>query len=144
MNAVEIAVSMFEKGHSCSQAVFTAFAEKAGLDYATAVKIASGFGGGMGRMGGTCGALTGAFMALGLKSGGADAESKEKTYALVRRCAARFKTRHGSLQCKDLLGCDIGTTEGQKLIKEKNLHSTICVGIVQATAEILEELLEDS
>ena len=64
----EEAVERFKKGFNCSQAVFGTFSEQVGLDCETACKVATGFGGGM-RMGGTCGAVTGAFMALGLKYG---------------------------------------------------------------------------
>ena len=68
MTSVERAVSCFEKGFSCSQAVFSTYAEHSGLDHETALRIAGGFGG-MGRMGETCGALSGAFMVIGLKYG---------------------------------------------------------------------------
>ncbi|MFZ4394993.1 MAG: C-GCAxxG-C-C family protein [Kiritimatiellia bacterium] len=62
-------------------------------------------GGGMGRMAQTCGAVTGAYMVVGLKYGAAtgDREAKEKTYRLVRECAAQFRAKNGSLACKDLL-----------------------------------------
>ena len=68
MNQIDLALSRFAEGFNCSQAVFSSYAE--GIDEATALKIASGFGGGMGRMAETCGAVTGAMMVLGLKFGG--------------------------------------------------------------------------
>lgn len=141
MNAVEVAVSRFREGHSCSQAVFTAFAEPLGLDYDTAVRLSAGFGGGMGRMGDVCGAVTGALMVLGLRFGGVEAEAKEKTYELVREFADRFKIRRESLDCRDLLGCDLSTPEGRKTAAEQSLHATICSQVVREAAEILEDIL---
>ena len=141
MSSIEDAVSRFQGGHSCSQAVFSTYAEPLGVDEQTAMKVAAGFGGGMGRMGHTCGAVTGAMMALGLKYGGRGRQGKEKTYELVRQFAERFKARHGSLDCKDLLGCDISTPEGRQRIEQQGLHSTLCPQFVRTAAEIVEELL---
>ena len=67
MSNAEKAVTTFTNGYSCSQAVVSAYAEQFGLDHDTALRIAGGFGGGMGRRGEVCGALTGAFMVIGLK-----------------------------------------------------------------------------
>jgi len=141
MSSVEDAVARFGDGYSCSQALFSAYAEKLGMDRETALKVSAGFGGGMGRMAGTSGALTGAFMALGLKYGGPDSKSKDKTYELVRELADRFRARHGSLECRELLGCDLSTPEGRKRAKQQRLHSTVCPQIVRDAAEILEGLL---
>ena len=115
MKRSEKAVKLFESGMNCSQAMLMAFAEGSALDPALAAKLASGFGGGMGRMAGTCGAVTGAYLALGLLRGTASADDKagkENTYRLIREFAARFQARHGSVTCRELLGCDIGTAAG--------------------------------
>ena len=141
MSSVQEAVARFDDGYSCAQAVFSTYAEKLGMDRQTAIKVSAGFGGGMGRMAGTCGALTGAFMVLGLKYGGPDSKSKDKTYELVRELADRFRARHGSLECRELLGCDLSTPEGRKHAKAERLHSTVCTQIVRDAAEILEEIL---
>ena len=107
------------------------------------MKIASGFGGGMGRLAETCGAITGAFILLGLKFGAAAAEreAKEAVYARVREFAAKFKACHGSLVCRDLLGCDLSTPEGFALAREKKLSSTVCPPYIETAAKILEEML---
>ena len=144
MTPVETAVVRFEEGYNCSQAVLSAFAEKLGMDHATAVKIASGFGGGMGRMGETCGAVSGAYMALGLKYGGVDTASKERTYQLVREFARRFLATRDSLRCRDLLGCDISTPEGLRHAREQGLFKSVCAKYVREAAEIVEDLLEDA
>jgi C_GCAxxG_C_C family probable redox protein len=139
-NAVDVAVARFGKGHSCAQAVFSAFAEQTGMDYQAAVRVSSGFGGGMG-MGSVCGAVTGAIMAIGLRYGGIDPKAKGQTGKLVREFTDRFKAQHKSVNCRDLLSCDLSTPEGLKEAKDKNLFATICNGIVKDAATMLSELL---
>ena len=87
----------------------------------------------MGRMAGTCGAVTGAFMALGLRFGGTtpDREAKERVYEKVREFADRFKARNGSLLCRDLLTCDVSTAEGYEAAKERGLFATTAQNICE-------------
>jgi C_GCAxxG_C_C family probable redox protein len=144
MKRADRAAVLFESGLNCSQSMLVAFSEGSAFDPALAAKLAAGFGGGMGRMGGTCGAVTGAFLVLGLLRGATSAEDKtgkENAYRLVRDFAARFQARNGSLTCRDLLGCDIGTAAGLAAAKEKGLFRTVCPKLVRDAAEILEELL---
>ncbi len=144
MSKVDDAVACFDCGFSCSQAVFSAYAEQMGLDKQTALRIAGPFGGGMAGMGDTCGAVTGAFMAIGLKYGkvkGDDYEAKQKSYALVKEFVAKFTTRHGSIVCRELAGCDISTPDGKTEFEEKRIGKTLCPKLVQDAAEILEEIL---
>ncbi len=146
MDRVQTAVARFQEGCNCSQAILSAYGEPLGVSGEAALKLAAGFGGGMGRMGGTCGAVIGAVMVLGLKYGptaAEDDEAKEKTYELVRQFAARFQARHGSLLCRDLLGCEISSPEGLQRAIDQKLFSTICRPLVQDAAEILEPLLSD-
>ncbi|MCB4791160.1 MAG: C-GCAxxG-C-C family protein [Elusimicrobia bacterium] len=139
----EQAVSVFNKGFNCTQAVLSTYGKKFGIDSSTALKIASAFGGGMARMGETCGAVTGAFMVIGLKyATGMDA--KEKIFSVANEFVSRFKARNRSAICKELLGYDISTQEGMKSIKEKNLISTLCPKLVKDASEILEKLLEEN
>jgi C_GCAxxG_C_C family probable redox protein len=144
MNNPERAVSCFKETFSCSQAILSTYGPELGLEKETALKVAGAFGGGMARMGEVCGAVTGAFMVIGLKHDkikAEDEEAKEKTYLIVREFVERFKSRNGSIKCRELLGYDISTLGGIKLIKEKNLFYTICVKYVRDAAEIIEELL---
>ena len=85
MTRIEEAVSCLKQGFSCSQAIVAAFAPSLGLDRDTALKIASGFGSGMGRLAETCGAVTGAFMILGLKLGSPTTDRQAKETVLNRR-----------------------------------------------------------
>ena len=144
MGVVERADSRFEEGFSCSQAVFCAWAEELGLDPETALRVATAFGGGMGRRGDTCGAVTGAFMAIGLKHGRVsadDGETRDRAYALVGRFVEEFESRHGSIVCRDMLGYDLSSPEGQRLSEELWPEGAPCEQAVRDAAEILKEIL---
>ncbi len=144
MNRKERALGLFKEGFSCSQAVAAVFAEEHGLPIETALRIAQGFGGGMARLGETCGAVTGAIMIIGLKHGRTrpeDAAAKERTYALVGELFRRFRSRHGALPCRDLLGCDMGTVEGRKIADDGKLHETLCPLLIASAVDILEDIL---
>jgi C_GCAxxG_C_C family probable redox protein len=143
MNDAEKAVEVFKEGLSCSQAVFGAYCERFGLDKKQAYKISSGFGGGM-HLDQTCGAVTGAFMVIGLKYGrirADDVEAKMKTIKMVNEFAKKFKERHGSISCTDLIGCNVSTLEGFEEAKKKDLFKQLCPKYVKSAAEILEEIL---
>jgi C_GCAxxG_C_C family probable redox protein len=147
MNRPERADQLHRQGTNCAQAVACTFAEDLGADRELALRMATGFGGGMGRTGATCGALTGAFMALGLAFGMrdiADQAAKERTYALVAECARRFRERTGSLACRDLLGLDLGVPAELQAAKDRNLFATQCAGYVKTAAEIVEQLLREA
>jgi C_GCAxxG_C_C family probable redox protein len=144
MNRVELAVSCFEGGCTCSQALLLAYGVKFGLDRDIALRIADGFGGGMGNMGETCGVVTGAFMVIGLKHGRTvleDRDAHRKTNSLINDFVSLFKSRNGSIVCKELLCCDVSTPEGLNSAREKKLLTTVCPKYVRDAAEIVEELL---
>jgi C_GCAxxG_C_C family probable redox protein len=145
MNHADKAESIFAQGLACSQAVFSAYAAELGLDEDAARKVSSGFGGGMGRMAQTCGAVTGAYMAIGLKYGSAtgDQAAKMNTYRLVREFAGKFQARNGSLVCKELLGCDISTPEGSAKMQTLGLHAKVCTRLVRDACEVLDQILKD-
>jgi len=145
MNEVENAVSCFSEGFMCSQAVLAAYAEQLGLDREAALKVSAAFGGGMGRMGETCGAVTGAFMVMGLKYGRTavqDAQAHEKTTRLVREFVDRFKSVNGSIVCRELLGCDLSTPDGVETFVNKKLRDTLCTKLVRDAVEIVGQLLK--
>jgi C_GCAxxG_C_C family probable redox protein len=133
----------FEAGFSCAQAVFTGFARDAGIPEDISNRIACPFGGGIARRGLTCGAVSGAFLVIGLKYGNTKAEDKEAknlTYAKINEFCRLFVERHGFLNCGELLGCDIGTEEGMKYFKEQGLVKLKCNNYVKDTCEILIEI----
>lgn len=144
MTKKERALDLFKQGYSCSQAIAAVFAEDYGLPVETALRLSQGFGGGMARLAETCGAVTGAIMIIGLKHGRTrpeDKEAKERTYDIAQDLFRRFRARHGSLRCRDLLGCDVGTAEGQKIADDARLHDTLCPLLIASSVEILEDVL---
>lgn len=140
-------MSLFESGYNCSQAVVLAFADILGADEKMLAKIASSFGGGMGRLREVCGAVTGAFMVLGLLYGYDNAEAgaeKAEHYARIQHFAERFSGETGSIVCRELLGLskkkepptpDARTAEYYK--------KRPCKELVGLSAEILEEMIEN-
>jgi C_GCAxxG_C_C family probable redox protein len=139
----EKAIEMFRNDFNCSQAVFSSFAPDLNLDKDTALKIACGFGGGMGRMQNTCGAVTGAIMVLGLKFGKYredDELARKKTYDAVIQFAEEFKRMNNTINCWELLGYDLNNENDRKIITEKNLSGTICEKCVGDAITILEKI----
>lgn len=103
----EKAMALFQEGYNCAQSVFAAYAEDYGIPTQQALRLASSFGGGIGRMRDTCGAFSGAIMVIGLETGaidGADTAGKQQNYKAVQQLAKRFRAQNGSLLCRDLLG----------------------------------------
>lgn len=139
----EKALSSFHSGLNCAQAVLSAYTEAYKIDNSIALSIATGFGGGMGRLQETCGAVTGAFMVLGVhncKKYSVNADRKANTYAMVQEFDRKFKAIHGTTSCKSLLGVDLKTEEGQRIHKEQNQHETICSKCISDAVRIVEEL----
>ncbi len=145
MNYAERAADYFARGFNCSQSVLAAYAEQFGLTEEQALKVAGGFGGGMGRMAETCGAVTGAIMVIGLKFASTtpgDIQGKENAYAVVREFVHRFKGRNVTVLCRELLDCDISTPEGMKRAQQEKLIKKCCPKLIQDAAEILDQLIE--
>ena len=137
----------FAQGFSCSQAVLSARCERYGLDQKTALTIAAGFGGGMGRTGGTCGAVTAAIAIIGLHTGSTKAKNnaaKENTYKTVREFIAEFNEEFGSVECKELLGCNIETTSGYKQARKQGLFENLCPRLVDGALEVMDRVMDDA
>jgi C_GCAxxG_C_C family probable redox protein len=141
----DIAFQKFASGFNCAQSVVFSFCNDLDLDENTALKLACGFGAGMGRKQEVCGAVSGGIMVIGMKYGQAradDRNAKEKTYTMTRELMKRFEQKHGSCSCKALLkGCELLTEDGQKEFKEKDLHNKVCKECVRSVVEILEKML---
>ncbi len=143
MEKQEAAISCFKKGFNCSQTVLSVFAPDFGMDAETAYRVACAFGGGFAGSGETCGAVTGALMVLGLKYGMTDfrnQKAKEETYEYTRRFLREFASRHNSIKCRDLLGCDIATPDQRARAKTAGLFDTICPAFVRDAVAIVETL----
>jgi len=142
----EVAVEKLLSGYNCAQAVLFAFGPDLGLDAETALKVATGLGGGMGRCGETCGAVTGGILALGLRYGRGGQEDRsvaEVAHQKTRELMAAFEAAHGSCSCRTLLGgCDLRTGEGMQRFKEQDLHHKVCVECVRTVGDWLAGALE--
>jgi C_GCAxxG_C_C family probable redox protein len=139
-NKVNEALACFHSGFNCSQAIFSTYCEEFGLDKKTALQIACGLGAGMGRLQETCGAVSGAYLLIGLKHGQflkEDTSSKERTYTLIREFSRRFEERNKTTNCRELLGIDLINSNNQTTAEQVK---KICPKLVQDAAEIIEEL----
>ncbi len=144
MSKAETAVNLFKGGYSCSQAILATYGPEQGINRDLAVKLASGFGGGMG-MGETCGAVTACFMILGLDRAGNESQKPQgraDAKAAVMEFAARFKALRGTVMCRELLGCDISTGPGMEQARKQGLIATVCPKVMQDAAELLEQMLK--
>ena len=144
MNKPETAAQCFKNGYACSQAVFSTFSPELGLNKEQALKIGSAFGGGIARSGNMCGAVTGAFMAIGLKyvqTDVNDEEAKEKCQSVVKEFIIQFRKSHNSLMCHELLGFSKDDPEGLKKAKEAGLTKSKCPYFVESAARILEAVI---
>jgi C_GCAxxG_C_C family probable redox protein len=129
---------------NCSQAIAVAFADSVNFDEDAAMNAARGFGGGIGSHGKTCGAVTGAVMVLGIHAARLapdEKQAKAKAYELAQAFTKRFAELHGTIECRDLIGLDLSTEEGQKLNSEKKVTRGLCPNFVQTAAEIVDEML---
>jgi len=124
--------------------VLYAFREESALPEETALKIACGLGGGMGRKEEVCGAVTGGILVLGMRHGRGskdDRSAMQLTYLKTRELMDQFAKKHGTFICRKLLnGCELTTEEGQKYFKENDLLKKICTPCVQTVVEILENI----
>ncbi len=144
---VDAAAAHFAGKYLCSQSILMAFAPELGIEPAVAARIGAPFGGGMARMGWTCGAVTGALMVIGLKYGHElpDQETrKENTYGLVRKFLAGFEKRNRTVACRELLGVDISTPEGLEKIDREKMCENVCPKFVRDAAEVLERVLAEA
>lgn len=139
------AVELFKKGYNCAQAVFGAFSDELDMDFNTAIRIASSFGGGMGRMREVCGALTGAFMVAGMKYGYSDISDlslKSEHYKLIQLLANRFREMNGSIICRELIAdsCSSSSHVPSKRT-EYYYKKRPCVELVRLASEHMEDII---
>lgn len=145
-DAVDQAVQRFKTGYNCCQSVLLPLADRYGLDADLAVRLATGFGIGMAR-GGTCGAVSGAVMVLGLAHGGGGTDgtaAKIATYARARYFYSRFAERHGTIICRDLLGLDPSTPDGLARARQENRFVSVCVALVADAVELVQAVLDEA
>lgn len=136
MTKEEQARKLFCEGRNCSQAVFCAFAQEAGIDPLLACRLSCGLGGGVGRQREVCGAVTGATLVLGLRYG----DDRASAYEAVQKFCERFKAETGSIVCRELLS-GTGATKGgaPEARTEEYYRKRPCAELVALAARLLEE-----
>ncbi len=148
MDRSEKALSCFDNKFNCSQSVLTAFAGESGLTEDESLRVACAFGGGIGRQQLTCGAVSGAAMALGLKFGKGkndEEEKKQLTYNKTVELFDAFTKLNGSTNCRTLLNnLDMRNEDELSLINEQNLFHTNCRKYVVDAVKITEQIIKDS
>ncbi len=147
MGKGEQARELFLQGYNCTQSVAGAFAEETGLDFETAVKLASPFGGGMGRLREVCGAVSGMFLVAGALygySGPKDMKAKKELYERIQTLASRYKDETGSIVCRELLGLDgkdHSPTPSERT--EEYYKKRPCPDMVALAADIMEAYIKE-
>ena len=145
-NKSQKAQQLFREGYNCAQSVFCAYSDELGIDFDTALKLSSSFGGGMGRLREVCGALSAMFMIAGLKQGYTtpnNDEIKGEHYARIQKLASEFEKINGSIICRELLGLDV---KHDVPIPEKRTQeyyqSRPCEAIIGSAAKIISEYIQ--
>jgi len=139
----EKAIHSFYNGMNCAQSVITAYADYFKFDPDFALSVSTGFGGGMGKMQKTCGAVTGSFMVLGIyntKRHVENIDARNATNEMIQKFTFYFKALYGALDCKALLNCDFTTEEGEKQFKDLNMKKNICTKCISDSVKLIELL----
>lgn len=139
------AKQLFKEGYNCAQSVFCTFAEELGIDFETALKLSSSFGGGMGRMREVCGAVSAMFMIAGLKYGytsPTDKEIKAEHYKRIQELAKKFKEKHQTIICRELLGIDADDNPIPSPRTKEYYETRPCEKIIGGAAEIISEYIK--
>ena len=147
MTHEEKALQAFSDGANCAQAILLAFRDDLGMDEKTAARLASSFGGGIGRLREVCGAVSGMMMVYGLLKGYDDIKDpavKKAHYANVQALAASFREENGSIICRELLSLpENGQSDPNPTPRDaKFYHSRPCAAFVASAARILENALK--
>ena len=141
----EKAVAYFKKGYNCAQSVVLAYGDLLEMEEETLAKLASSFGGGMGRLREVCGSVSGMFMAYGMLKGYSqpeDTEGKKKQYKTVQEMASAFSKCHGSIICRDILKKQAGPDDFIPDERTETYYiSRPCEKCVADAAKILENFL---
>lgn len=148
MSRAEKAKELFKQGYACSQAVALAFVDLVGVSREDIAKLTLPFGGGLGRLRITCGAISGMAVVIGLlfTEDKVTQENKKEVYAITQALCEKFKTENGSLICADLLtGANLRVSVGGVAEKRTDEYykKRPCADIVYSAARILEEYLQE-
>ena len=148
MTRREKAMANFKKGYNCSQSIILAYQDMIPIDKSILSKMASSFGGGMGRLREVCGSVSGMFLIAGVLYGYDEPETgqvKAEHYARIQELARRFEEKHGSIICREMLGLsvkhDVPVPEART---SEYYKKRPCAEIIGDAAEILEQYIKEN
>jgi len=139
------ALNRFRSDYNCSQSVLSSLAGELRLDVSLLEKVSSGFGGGMGHMQETCGAVTGSFMAISLYCGNKYDDNHRRTaeaYGMIKKFDAAFKDLHGSTVCRDLIKYELDSGDEHQKLVDNNVFELVCEKCIADSIDILSRLLD--
>ena len=143
----KIAGDLFLEGYNCSQSAFLAFRDITGMDKQTALRLSSSFGGGMGRMREVCGAVSGIFMVAGMLWGydrPGDIESKAAHYARIQSLAEAFRSKHGSIVCRDILKGIVNDSSPNPTVRDAEFYKKRpCLHCIEDAAAVLDDMIAE-
>jgi len=135
----EKAVKYFQGGYNCAQSVFLALYEHLEPNSKNELvpKIATGFGGGIGRCGSVCGALTGSIMAVGIKDtlNEPGIEKRAKAYATAKTLLQQFEKQQGTTFCRDLIKYDLSNPEEAAKFRQEGIPQKVCSKLIKAAIQ---------
>jgi C_GCAxxG_C_C family probable redox protein len=141
--APQRSLELFRSGFFCAESVLLAIAESQGIQSELIPRIATGFCSGVSRTGGMCGAVSGAIMGINLVAGrNSPAESLDVSYDLTQKMISRFESQYGSVNCRQLIGCDLATEAGQHYFMENHLMES-CLQYAQGATGMALSLLAE-
>ena len=141
--APQRSLELFRSGFFCAESVLQAIAENQGIQSDLIPRIATGFCSGISRTGGMCGAVSGGIMGIGLVAGrDSPAESLEPAYTLSQKLISAFEKQYGSINCRQLIGCDLATESGQHYFMENNLMES-CLQYAEGATRLAITLIDD-
>ena len=148
MTRREMAMANFYEGYNCSQSIVLAFADLIPIEKSTLLRMASSFGGGMGRLREVCGSVTGMFMIAGILYGYDGPETgqvKADHYTRIQELARRFEETHGSIVCREMLGLsvrhDVPVPEART---QEYYKKRPCPEIIGDAADLLEQYIKEN
>ena len=140
----EKAIVRFQGGYNCAQSVLLTLYEHMEAEGKNKLipKIAAGFGGGIGRCGSVCGALTGSIMAVGIKYAPNETgvEKRAKAYATAQTLYKQFEKQHGTVLCRDLIKYDLSIPEMAAKARQERVFEKVCANLIKTAIENFLEL----
>lgn len=132
--AAEDAKTFFSSGFNCAESSLLSACRALEIKSDAVPKIATGFGAGVSRFGGICGALSGTVMAMGLAKGRKDSkdnDAKVKLYKMTAELLNEFKAEFGTVDCRELTGCNLLSEEGRTKFSNEKIHEEVCPKFVE-------------